>query len=282
VNSAVRDAGSGKPPRRLPRPRLLSVALAIAGVTVILAGYFLQGSTPAIDPSPPLGYGSVAGPGSDAVPTTPTGYPATGSTDAGLRPGTSDTEVGAPEADPTPATPVPVSSGRLEDLPSDRGAVPERLVITALGIDAPILPVGVADGVMEVPPRADVVGWYRFGPTPGEPGSAVLAAHVSWGGALGVFYRLRDLPQGSDIEVWFTDGSVRRFRSVALAAYDKAELPVDGIFSRLGEPALTLVTCGGAFNESLRRFEQNVVAYAVAVDEADDWQPIPGAERGPS
>jgi hypothetical protein len=163
-----------------------------------------------------------------------------------------------------------VTSGRLEDLGGEPAPQPVRLRIAALGIDAPIQAVGVRGGEMEVPPRAGTVGWYRFGASPGQQGSAVLAAHVSWGGERGAFYRLRDLPPGAAIEVTFEDGSVRRFRSAALASYDKEGLPVEEIFRRDGDPVLTLITCGGAFNPSLRSFEDNVVAYAVPVPEAFD------------
>jgi len=246
-------------------------------VAVIAAGFFLQGSTPAVDPTAPRGYGSVASPAPEPAPAPSTGNSSADSPDGGLLPDASATTVPPPEDDRAPAPLVPVASGRLEDLPGEDRAEPTRLVIPALGIDAPIQPVGVADGEMQVPPRADLVAWYRFGPVPGAPGSAVLAAHVSWGGELGAFYHLRDLPQGAEIEVRFADGSVRRFRSVALAAYDKSDLPVEQIFERDGGPVLTLITCGGAFNPSVRRFEQNVVAYAVPIGESAGSEP--GDER---
>jgi hypothetical protein len=59
---------------------------------------------------------------------------------------------------------------------------------------------------------------------------------------------------------------VRRFRAVALTSFAKSELPADDIFRRSGDPVVTLITCGGAFNPSIGRYEDNVVAYAVEVD----------------
>jgi hypothetical protein len=70
------------------------------------------------------------------------------------------------------------------------------------------------------------------------------------------------------VEVEYADGRIRRFRVSALASYDKDDLPVADVFRRGGDPWLALVTCGGAFNPSLRSFEENVVAYAVPVAEA--------------
>ena len=66
----------------------------------------------------------------------------------------------------------------------------------------------------------------------------------------------------------FSDGRTRRFRIEAVTSYDKQRLPVQEIFRRQGDPVVTLITCGGAFNPSLRSFENNVVAYAVPVEEA--------------
>ena len=38
-----------------------------------------------------------------------------------------------------------------------------------------------------------MVAWYRYGPTPGAPGSAVLAGHVDWHGVPGIFFHLSEL-----------------------------------------------------------------------------------------
>ena len=51
------------------------------------------------------------------------------------------------------------------------GEIPERLRIGAIGVDAPILPVGVTAGTTEIPADVHDVGWYRFGGRPGGSGS---------------------------------------------------------------------------------------------------------------
>jgi hypothetical protein len=174
------------------------------------------------------------------------------------------------QSDPVGPPDITVTSGLLSELPVPAQAAPVRLRLPDLGIDAPIAAVGYDRGEMEIPARADTVGWYRYGAAPGSPGSAVLAAHVAWGGQAGVFADLRLVEVGAVVEVDFSDGATRRFRVAALASYDKQGLPVQEIFRREGDPVLTLITCGGAFNPSLRSFEDNVVAYAVPVPEAFD------------
>ena len=65
----------------------------------------------------------------------------------------------------------------------------------------------------------------------------------------------------------YDDGSTSRFQITDTAQYAKDELPVDRIFSKDSDPVLTLITCGGDFNRSLRSYSDNVVAYAEPIDD---------------
>ena len=150
-------------------------------------------------------------------------------------------------------------------------AVPTSLTIDRIGVSAPIGSYGIdAGGQMDVPDNVTDVGWYRFGPRPGEPGSSVLAAHVDLAGpGRGVFFELDELVEGDRIAVGFSDGSNLDFVVVARSTYFKDELPLDVIFSREGPPVLTLVTCGGSFSRSEGSYDSNVVVYAVPVGDGD-------------
>lgn len=172
-----------------------------------------------------------------------------------------------PPRSPLAESVVPLGSARYDvgDHVDDR-AVPTSISIEGIGVAAaPVIDVGVEEnGDMEIP-GADSVGWYRFNPTPGESGSSVLAAHISYNGEPGVFRYLDDVELGERVVVTFDDGSESEFEIVELAQYDKQELPDDRVFAKDGDPVLTLITCGGDFNRSLRSYEDNIVAYAVPV-----------------
>lgn len=145
-------------------------------------------------------------------------------------------------------------------------AAPVGLRIDSLDVDAPVEAYGVNErtGQMAVPDNVTDVGWYRFGPSPGEPGSAVMAAHVDLASSgPGVFFDLETLDEGDRIEVLHADGTETPFLVVARVKYQKDELPLDVIFSREGPAVLTLITCGGAFNSEISRYDSNVVVYAV-------------------
>lgn len=156
----------------------------------------------------------------------------------------------------------------LADLETTSAPKPKRLVIDTLSIDAPVGGYGVAsNGQMDVPNNITEAGWYKYGPSPGEPGSAVMAAHVDLAGpGRGLFYELGELEEGDEVSVEYDDGTTRRFRVVARTTYLKSELPLDVIFSRGGDPVLTLVTCGGGFSRFTGSYDSNVVVYSVPVD----------------
>jgi LPXTG-site transpeptidase (sortase) family protein len=149
----------------------------------------------------------------------------------------------------------------------DDAPAPVSISIASLDVaSAPVVHVGVEDnGFMEVP-GADAVGWYRFNPKPGQEGSSVLAAHISYNGTPGVFRYLSEVDVGDRVVVGFEDGSRSVFEIVEVAQYDKQELPLDRVFAKTGDPTLTLITCGGDFNRTLRSYEDNFVAYAVPIE----------------
>ena len=125
--------------------------------------------------------------------------------------------------------------------------------------------VGVeSNGDMTVPPPLDV-GWYRYGPTPGEAGSAVLAGHIASGGVPGAFRHLDRLESGDLVTLGFDDGTNQTFVVDELLQVDKTELPFDSVFARSGPSKLALITCGGEFDYNARSYTDNVVVIASPV-----------------
>lgn len=192
--------------------------------------------------------------------------------DAGTVPATGEPPAAAPVLDQTGVltlAKVAVRSARLSDQPVSTEVVPARLGIPALGVDAPIIPVGVEPtGGMEVPEDVRTAGWYRFGPLPGARGSAMVIGHVdSRVQGPGIFFGLSRLELGEKIGVQLSGGSTQSFVVVARRFFEKDELPQD-LFARDGPPRLTLVTCGGGFDEEARSYTHNVIVYAVPAEPA--------------
>ncbi|MFJ6565192.1 sortase domain-bontaining protein [Streptomyces sp. NPDC091412] len=107
----------------------------------------------------------------------------------GARGGTPDTG----DATPVVGSPRPL-----------RRSVPVRLRIPAIGVDTPLLSLGLEpDGTVQVPPVTahDQAGWYRYSPTPGQVGPSVVLGHVTVGSyGDGVFRHLDRLRTGETID----------------------------------------------------------------------------------
>lgn len=221
-------------------------------------------------------------PSSTATPAAPTEGATTADEAARLSP------TAPAESSPTPAAspqPVPDSDRAVEATPTEPAALaaeieplpaapvglpdvveaaqPIGLRIPSIGVgDASVIAAGVdAAGDFDVPP-AEEVGWYEFGPRPGDNGSAVLAAHIAFDGVDGVFRYLNDAQPGDVVFVDFSDGTTREFEIADVESYNKEDLPTDSLFNRDGPPRLALITCGGAFNYAESSYEDNVVAIA--------------------
>ncbi len=161
-------------------------------------------------------------------------------------------------APPTqPATPAPVTMV---------AAAPVRLQVPSIGLDSELIELGLqADGTLEVPSSGFPAGWYTGAPTPGELGPAIIAGHVDWDGQPGVFFDLRDLSPGDDIAITRRDGSTARFRVTRVEQFAKDAFPTQAVYGDLDHAGLRLITCAGAFDPTMRSYDDNLVAFAELV-----------------
>jgi len=157
---------------------------------------------------------------------------------------------------------------------ADPDDAPVSVRIEKLDVDAEIVPVGVDDQRAMVVPGAELVGWYELGPRPGEVGSAVLAAHVNYNREPGAFFELHQLKPEDLVTVTTAGGEELSYRIRFGARLDKDELPVEDIFTNEGPAVLTLITCGGYFDQAAGHYEDNVVMVADLVDERGDMEQI--------
>lgn len=146
---------------------------------------------------------------------------------------------------------------------------PRQLRLPTLGVEAPVLDVGLEEsGGMEIPEDISKVGWYELGVTPGAAsGTAVISGHVDDRvQGRGALWDLRTMDVDDPIEIEHADGTTSEWRVVARRSYPKTELPLRDIFTRFGEPRLVLITCGGEFDREARSYSDNVVVYAVPTE----------------
>jgi sortase (surface protein transpeptidase) len=157
-------------------------------------------------------------------------------------------------------------------------ARPTQLVIPALGVNAVVESVAVdAQGRMGTPSQPDHVAWYDPGAAPGDPGNAVIDGHLDWTSGPAVFWHLSRLHAGDQVTVVRADGTQVRF-----VVDSSTQVPFDArtndLFTRTGPPALSLVTCAGAWDRARSTYLTRLVVHAtLAPSEPTDK---PGDEGG--
>jgi hypothetical protein len=154
-----------------------------------------------------------------------------------------------------------------ETPPIDRSAAPPRWIrIRAIGVSAPVIPLGLnPDRTLETPREWGQTGWYKGGPEPGERGPAVIAGHVDSTSGPAVFYRLGELHRGALISIRRADHTSVRFRVQGVERWPKDRFPTRRVYGRTREAALRLITCGGVFNSATGHYLDNTIVYAVRV-----------------
>lgn len=149
-------------------------------------------------------------------------------------------------------------------------ALPSRLEIPEIGVDAHVQHLGItSSGLMAVPSNFTDVGWYKYGPTPGERGSAVIAGHQNNAMGLdGVFQPLEKLEVGDDVYVVSESGEKLHFRvrRVELHPYDLKGPQLEEIFQDTSGTYLNLITCAGNWIQEIKTNDLRLVVYTELVE----------------
>ncbi len=139
--------------------------------------------------------------------------------------------------------------------------LPIRLVIPKINVDAGILYMGLTpQGDMEVPTKIDELGWYKFGPNPGEEGSAVIAGHLGVGEP-GIFMNLDKLEIGDTFSVIDNNGQFIYFVVREIKTYNSTDHPSEVFFSDSGSH-LNLITCSGDWDKTKQGMSKRLVVFA--------------------
>ncbi len=166
----------------------------------------------------------------------PGGSSTTGPPGVALSPSPSALAAAPPTLAPTPA-PTAVQY-----------PTPAHLAIPAIGVDAPVVPLGLdADAIPEIPSVGSDTGWYNFSARPGQGSNVVIAGHLQLHQVPAVFWRLDELQPGDLIQI--TSDSGQRFAYQVTSRHSVSSTDPDSvkvIYPTVRE-MLTLITCGGTW-----------------------------------
>lgn len=182
-----------------------------------------------------------------------------------IRNGSGEFDIGPPQPASAAAADSRAAGGALGRTPAPLAfAVPDRVRIPAIRVDAPVMSVGLdADGWVGAPPPEDpnLAGWFTGGVSPGEKGTAVVVGHVDNQRGPAVFYGLGALKKGNRVEVSRGDGKTAVFEIYGIEVFAKNNFPGDRVYASKGHPELRVITCGGGFSKA-NGYDGNVVAFA--------------------
>jgi hypothetical protein len=143
---------------------------------------------------------------------------------------------------------------------------PVHLTIAAIGVSAKVSILGLnANGSPAVPTNVNVPGWYKFGPTPGQRGSAVIVGHVDSYKGPAVFFKLADLRPGNRIVITLANHKKVYFKVIGLRLYLKSHFPDKLVYGSRSYSALQLVTCSGDFDPHTGHYLSNLVVFTAMV-----------------
>lgn len=143
-------------------------------------------------------------------------------------------------------------------------STPTLLRIPKLNIESKFVePLGLDSvGAVGVPDSYEEVGWYKYSPTPGALGPAVILGHVDSSTGPAVFFYLGQLEPGDDIFVDREDGTTAHFKVESLERPRQAEFPTARVYGNIDHAGLRLITCSGLYVKGKQRYTHNLVVYA--------------------
>ncbi|MDT9701203.1 class F sortase [Streptomyces sp. P17] len=160
-----------------------------------------------------------------------------------------------------PDVELPPPAGPLDE------ALPQRVDIPGLGVQAPVVARGLdPEGAVDPPPfdQPGVVGWYAAGAAPGAAGTALMVGHVDTETRPAVFYKISALKPGARVRVIRDDGRVAEFTVDDVQVVTRDRFDARQVYGprEPGRAELRLITCGGTFDRASRSYTANVVVSA--------------------
>jgi LPXTG-site transpeptidase (sortase) family protein len=125
--------------------------------------------------------------------------------------------------------------------------------------------------VMQSPNNKDDVAYYDFTTHPGngcgapnQCSNTVLSGHVDWyTKETGVFWNLKDMKNGDEVDIKLADGTVYKYKVVANTVYKDEDAPIQEILGDTPQESVTLITCAGDFDPRSQEYNNRRVVRAV-------------------
>jgi sortase (surface protein transpeptidase) len=101
---------------------------------------------------------------------------------------------------------------------------------------------------------------------PGERGSAVIDGHLDSTSGPAVFWKLKTLRVGDQVQVIDQEGRWLTFAVERVGVYADSTFPIDLVFAQADAKRLNLITCEGAWDRGSRNYADRLVVFTKLVE----------------
>ncbi|MCQ4082835.1 sortase [Streptomyces sp. RB6PN25] len=157
------------------------------------------------------------------------------------------------------------SGGDISTDDGDSSISPARVTIASVGVDSPLMQLGLnSDSTVEVPPadKGMTAGWYAGSAVPGQPGPSVIIGHNDTRYGRAVFHDLRTVKPGADVAIRLSDGRTVHYTVTSLQRVSKSAFPTEQVYGPASGHVLRLITCDGVLDANGHPVD-NLIVYGV-------------------
>ncbi len=143
--------------------------------------------------------------------------------------------------------------------------LPRVIRIPNIAIEARVVRLGTGpSNQLRAPSSIFDAGWYDGSSKPGEPGAVLIDGHVSGPTKHGIFYNLKNLNPGDDIQIEKGDNKIIHYKVVKIVSYPVNEVDMAAALTPVipGKNGLNIMTCSGKFDVKSNEYLQRIVVFA--------------------
>jgi len=149
---------------------------------------------------------------------------------------------------------------------------PKRIVIDSVGIDIPVVPVGVdTAGFLETPEKWNEAGWYEKSAKVAEPGNLIIDAHYDDNlGRPAAFWKLKNVNVGDKVSVLDSYGRIYNYKISNIYYVGINDPDRSKVFENYkgdNSPIVTLITCGGIWSTEKSTYDKRLVVSAELISD---------------
>lgn len=160
-------------------------------------------------------------------------------------------------------TPNPTERIEVKQEKPKATGLPIKIIIPKINLDSDIEPEGLGtDGLMVIPTEGKSVSWFKLGTKPGDIGNAVIAGHYETIQGPAVFYNLKNLNIGDEINVLDSAGNKLIFKINNIEIVDVGAFDVQKVYGTGNNKSLNLITCNGNYNPNIKSYDKRLIVYS--------------------